>query len=238
MALRPARTQPSPRQVMPQATFVLGCPGGVQAAGVVIRVVEAFHGNPRWIGSGRQQHQRHPYGNQPERCPGNDEIRTPHFSLRLVGPRQAAGQAAGWLKVPVHLPHSPRPLRRRRRSRSGCSSTWCSPLLPALFAVPPGPRQVTDQTVDASRFIGRQGRHPISFGCEVAHTFGELWWGVFGGAGGGCCCRRDGGPEGLMRRGPGGTRIGHPCPLTRPPDPRTGINPDRPRERFQQSPGL
>src|SRR5277367_2966883 len=67
-----------------------------------------------------------------------------------------------------------------RRSRSGCSSAWCSPLLQALFAGPPRPRRVTDRTVGALRLTGRQGRHPITFGCEVAHTFGEIWRGVFG----------------------------------------------------------
>lgn len=78
---------------------------------------------PVCIGSSRKRHQRRPCGDQPERCPGHDEIRTPHFSLRLVGPRQASGPAVRWLKVPVHLPNSPRPVRRWRWSRSACSST-------------------------------------------------------------------------------------------------------------------
>jgi len=86
---------------------------------------------PVGLGSSRKRHQHRPCGDQAERRPGRDEIGTPHFSLRLVGPRQASGRAVRWLPVPVHLPNSPRPVRRWRRSRSACSSTW-------LLSVSPG----------------------------------------------------------------------------------------------------
>lgn len=86
---------------------------------------------PVCISSSRKRDQHRPCGDQPERRPSRDEIRTPHVSLRLVRPRQASGQAVRWLKVPVHLPNSPRPVRRWRWPRSACSSTW-------LLSVSPG----------------------------------------------------------------------------------------------------
>jgi hypothetical protein len=102
---------------------------------------------PHCIGSSRERHQHRPRGDQPERHSGRDEIRTPHFFLRLGGPRQASRMAAGWLKVRVHLPHSLRRCAAGQGRADGGSGRdldirrhGCSPFLRALFAVAPSPR--------------------------------------------------------------------------------------------------
>jgi hypothetical protein len=102
---------------------------------------------PHCIGSSRERHQHCPRGDQPERHSGRDEIRTPHFFLRLGGPRQASRKAARWLKVRVHLPHSLRRCVARQGRGDGGSARDLdgrrhgrSPFLRALFAVPSSPR--------------------------------------------------------------------------------------------------
>ena len=114
------------------------------------------------IGSGRKCHQHRPCGDQSERRSGRDEIRTPHFSLRLVGSRQGSGQAIRRLKVPVHLPNSPSPVRRRRWLRSACSSTWLLSVSPGSLCCPAKSASRCEpdgKGLAAPRAIGKAAHH-------------------------------------------------------------------------------